>query len=156
MNGYTVVPMRAETAASIRERRRDPVWNHPAAELPSDPDGTCRVCLEPFTADDAVMLLATHDSFEGVRQHRQPGPVLLHARECTPREPLCYPEFLKGSPRTFESFDRAGELVRTTRHSGGDEDALLTAMLEHPDIAYIHVRNTGAGCFMFRVLPAAR
>ena len=94
----------------------------------------------------------TYDAFEGLEALPLPGPVYIHADSCE-RYPeyAGFPETLRNSPRTLNGYTRGRHLVATEYVQNGNLDAGVEKLLGRPDVDYIHVRSTTAGCYTFRI-----
>jgi len=82
----------------------------------------------------------------------QPGPVYIHADNC-PRYPEngSFPEELRGSPRTVEAYARGRRLLAQEYVSDGKFESVIDELLVRPDVDYLQVHSTTAGCFTFRI-----
>lgn len=151
---FTVVAIPHEVAAYVREHGRDPLWGHPALTEPATGFGPCRLCLRTFRAGEERRTLFTYDSYAGVAEFPQPGPVYIHADDCDRygrygREG--FPPDLLDLKLTFEGVTAGPRVVALERtHGVGVEDA-ISRLLAFPDVDYVNVRNTEAGCFVARV-----
>jgi hypothetical protein len=98
-------------------------------------------------------LLLTYDPFMDLESLPLPGPIYLHAKDCTRYEyENAYPEDLRFIPTTMNAYGR-GRVLREVRYvePNGDAEGTIAELLGNPDVAYIHARNTEAGCYMFRI-----
>src|ERR1700682_1603441 len=83
MRSFRVVAIPTEVASAVRETMRAPVYGFPAlAEVANDP-APCRHCLRIFAVGTDRRILFTYDRFAGVETLPQPGPVYVHAEDCT-------------------------------------------------------------------------
>jgi hypothetical protein len=97
-------------------------------------------------------ILFTYDRFAAVEQLPQPGPVYIHAEAC-PRyeEDAGFPEELRASPRTLEAYARGRRLLAQEHVSDGKFEPVIEKLFAHPEVDYIQVNSTTAGCFTFRI-----
>jgi hypothetical protein len=152
-----IVAIPTEVARSVRETLRAPVYGFPAhAEVATD-DAPCRHCLRTFKAGEERRILFTYDRFVGIETLPQPGPIYVHAHAC-PRyhEDAGFPEELRGSPRTLEAYARGRRLLGQEIVSDGKFEPAIEKLFAIPDVDYIQVNSTTAGCFTFRITRAAR
>src|SRR5262249_8760938 len=115
--------------------------------------GPCRLCLRTFEIGAEKRLLFTYDPFHGVEPYPLPGPVFIHEAECLPYpEDGGFPQDLRTHGLTLDAYACGRRLVAEERLEGGAGiDELVARLLARPEVAYIHVRDTEAGCFDFRI-----
>lgn len=158
MQPIRIVAIPSETAKEVRETLRAPKYGFPAhAELATD-DAPCRHCLRTIVAGRDRRILFTHDRFSGVESLPQPGPVYIHADGCERyAENAGFPEELRGSPRTVEAYARGRRLLAQEYVADGRFEPVVERLFANPDVNYLQVNSTTAGCFTFRVeRPSAR
>ena len=147
-----IVAIPTEVAEAVRATLRAPAYGFPAhAEVATDA-APCRHGLHAFVAGRDRRILFTYDRFAGVESLPQPGSVYVHAEAC-PRysEDAGFPEELRGSPRTVEAYARGRRLLAQEYVADGEFELAIEKLLAHPDVDYIQVNSTTAGCFTFRV-----
>jgi hypothetical protein len=148
---HAVRGLDAATAAEIRATRRAPGYGHPAHEEVGDDHAPCRVCLGPIEPGEP-RLLVTHDPFAAHGTYPLPGPIFVHARVCAPFDGPGLPPVLREGARTLQAFGVHRQLVAEARVEDADSVALVSAsLLADPGVEYLHVRSTGAGCWLARV-----
>ena len=153
MTRYHVIAMNEDVAAGVRTTRVAPDYPHPAhAEVAADP-APCRVCLGRFTPGAERRLLFTYDPFRDTVDLPRPGPVFIHEDEGRPYDAGAgFPPALRGGRLTFNAYGADRTLVARERTEGGAEvDGAIERMLGAPDVEYVHVRSTTAGCFLCRL-----
>ena len=62
-----------------------------------------------------------------------------------------FPEELRGSPRTVEAYARGRRLLAQEYVADGEFEPTIEKLLAHPDVDYLQVNSTTAGCFTFRI-----
>jgi Protein of unknown function (DUF1203) len=152
MTTISVVAIPTEIANSVRSTMRAPVYGFPAhAELATD-GAPCRHCLRTFKTGVDRRILFTYDRFAGIEVLPQPGPVYIHADEC-PRYSgdAGFPEELRGSPRTLEAYARGRRVVAQEYVADGRFEPVIERLLARPEVDYIQVNSTTAGCYTFRI-----
>jgi len=153
---YCVAAMDPSVAADVRATLVAPDYDHPAyVEIAGDP-APCRVCLGRFEPGQESRILFTYDPFRVVEPELPlPGPIFIHEDECTPYAPSDgFPESLTHGPLTFNAYADDRRLVAAPRTAVEDRDAVehtIALLLADPEIRYIHVRSTRAGCFLCQV-----
>ena len=157
---YTVVAMDPSVAADVRATLVAPDYEHPAfVEIAGDP-APCRVCLGRFEPGQESRILFTYDPFRVTEPELPlPGPIFIHEDECRPYDARGgFPESLVRGPLTFNAYADDRRLVAAPRTEAGDRDAVehtIALLLADPDVRYIHVRSTRAGCFLCQVERSA-
>jgi hypothetical protein len=152
MQPIRVVAIPTETAESVRATMRAPLYGHPAhAEVGTDA-APCRHCLRLIAANTERRILFTYDRFAGVESLPLPGPVFIHAEAC-PRYPedAGFPQELRGSPRTLEAYARGRRLLAREYVTDGKMEKVIEEFFASPEVDYIHVNSTTAGCYTFRI-----
>jgi Protein of unknown function (DUF1203) len=142
-----------EVAAYVREHARDPVWGHPTLTGPATGFGPCRLCLRTFRVGEEMRTLFTYDSYAGVSEFPQPGPVYIHADVCRRYDGDGFPPDLRELALTFEGVAAGPRVIALERTNGEDVEAAIARLLDRPDVDYVNVRNTEAGCFVARIDP---
>jgi hypothetical protein len=146
----TVHAVPAEVAAFVREHGRDPVWGHAARTEPATGFGPCRSCLRTFREGE-LRTLFTHDTYAGVAEFPQPGPVYVHADACERWDGDGFPPELVALKLTFEAVAEGPRVVAIARTEGAGVEQTLARLLALPAVDSVNVRNTEAGCFVARV-----
>jgi hypothetical protein len=152
MAAMRVVAIPTEVANAVRETMRAPRYGFPAhSEIASEP-APCRHCLRIFAAGQDRVILFTYDRFAGIEELPQPGPVYIHAQDC-PRYPAAagFPEQLRQSPRTLEAYARGRRLITQEYVNDGKFEPAIERLFGEPEVDYIQVNSTTAGCFTFRI-----
>jgi hypothetical protein len=147
-----VVAIPTEVANQVRNTMKTPVYEFPAhAELGADA-APCRHCLRLIEAGKERRILFTYDRFSGVESLPQPGPVYIHEESC-PRyaEEAGFPEELRSSPRTLEAYSRGRHLLDQLLVADEKFEPAIEKLFAHPDVDYVQVNSTTAGCFTFRM-----
>lgn len=149
---FTVEAIPDAVAAYVREHGRDPLWRHAAVTQPATGFGPCRLCLRTFEEGEPRTLFS-YDTYAGVAEFPQPGPVYVHAGECGRYDGDGFPPDLRELKLTFEAVASGPRVVALERTEGGDVEAAIARLLDLSDVDYVNVRNTEAGCFVARIDP---
>jgi hypothetical protein len=141
-----------EVAEAVRSTLRAPVFGFPAhAEVAADA-APCRHCLRTFAPGKDRRILFTYDRFTGVESLPQPGPIYVHQDSCARYpEDGGFPEELRASPRTLEAYARGRRLVTQEYVADGKFEPAIEKLLAIPEVDYLQVHSTTAGCFTFRI-----
>ena len=149
---FRTVPIPAAIADAARRDVRSPQYGHPAFVERAAGYGPCRSCLETFRVGEEDRLLFTYDPFAGLDAYPAPGPVFVHATACEPfAEPDGFPDALRALPLTLEGYATGRWLVAREPVAGGGVEGAVARLFAHPAVAYLHVRNTEAGCYIARI-----
>ena len=123
----------------------------PALMQPATGFGPCRLCLRTFRGGEEMRTLFTYDSYAGVAEFPQPGPVYIHADDCDRFEGDGFPPDLRALELTFEGVAAGPRVVALERTHGDEVDNVIEHLLALSDVDYVNVRNTEAGCFVARI-----
>lgn len=152
MQQIRVVAIPTRVAESVRATMLAPVYGHPAHREMGTDSAPCRHCLRLITAGVDHRILFTYDRFAGVESLPLPGPVFVHAEACQRyREDAGFPDELRSSPRTLEGYARGRRLVAQEYVTNGNMERAIEQIFARPDVDYIHVNSTTAGCYTFRI-----
>jgi hypothetical protein len=156
MQPIRIVAIPTEVAESVRSTMLAPGYGFPVHVEVGTDAAPCRHCLRTIEPGQARRILFTYDRFSGVESLPQPGPVYVHSEAC-PRyeEDGGIPEELRGSPRTLEGYARGRLLVAQEYVANGEFEPAVERLFAHPEIDYLQVHSTTAGCFTFRIERAA-
>jgi hypothetical protein len=129
-----------------------PFAEHPAHVELARGYGPCRHCLRTFRVGEENRILFTYDPFSELESEPLPGPVFIHEHNCE-LYPVdgAFPEDLRSHPLTLNAYSRGRKLLAQEHATDRDLDAKIERLLARPEIDYIHVRDTEAGCYDLRV-----
>jgi hypothetical protein len=148
---FAVRALPQEVADHVREHGRDPIWGHRAVTGLATGFGPCRLCLRTFDENAEERTLFTYDTYGGLAEFPQPGPVYIHADDCPRFDGDGFPRGLRALELTFEGVASGPRVVALERTAGDGVEAAVERLLALPDVDYVNVRNTRAGCFVARV-----
>jgi hypothetical protein len=116
-----------------------------------------RCCLRVAEAGADIALIC-YSPWTEPSPWAEAGPVFVHFGQCAGyRTPHRYPDAQRGGRRLIRPYDRGGAIaydhIRLIKPEEDPEDA-VRAVLDQPDVAFLHVRNATSGCLMFEVRPA--
>lgn len=156
MTSFRVVAIDTSIAESVRSTLRSPGYGHPAHTEIATGYGPCRHCLRTFRVGAEPRILFTYDPFEGVEALPLPGPVFVHAEACERYpEDGGFPGDLRPHALTLNAYARGRKLRAQEYVADGAVDAALERLLARPEIDYVHVRDTAAGCYDLHVERAS-
>lgn len=146
---YTGIP--SVIVAEARQSMRSPQYGHPAHREVATGYGPCRHCLQTFRIGEEERLLFTYQPIQEAGGLPAPGPVFVHADDCQRYEGPDFPPDLACLPLVVEGFRIGGTVVAQERVASEPPEVVVARVLGTKDVAYAHLRNAEAGCFMARV-----
>jgi len=152
MLSYRVVAVGDRITDVVRKTLLSPGYGHPAHTEVAKGYGPCRQCLRTFSVGQERRILFTYDSFYGRENLPLPGPVFIHEDYCERYpEDGGFPVDMLSHKLTLNAYARGRRLVAQSYVSNGLIEPELQRLLAQPDVAYIHVRDTDAGCYDFSI-----
>jgi hypothetical protein len=152
MQPYRVMAIDDGVADAVRKTRRSPRYGHQAQIEVATGYGPCRQCLRDFAVGQDRRILFTYDAFHGQESFPLPGPVFIHEKECERYpEDGGFPADARSRSLTLNAYASGRRLVAQRHVANGAVDAEIEQLLGYPDVGYIHVRDTDAGCYDFRI-----
>jgi len=152
VSAIRIVAISTEVAEAVRRTGKDPQYGFPASTSAAPEDLPCRHCLSYIAAGVERAVLFTYDSFAGLEKLPLPGPVYIHADGCARfPEKGGMPGHLMTSPRTLNAYAHGRRLLAQEYVDGASAELTVARLFERPDVDYVHVRSTTAGCFTFRI-----
>lgn len=159
MSPFRVIAVETVMAEGVRATGLAPRYGHPVHVETARGYGPCRHCLRTFVVNEERRILFTHDAFNGIEALPLPGPVFIHEGPCERYpEDGGIPSDLLDLQLTLNAYGRGRHLIAQEYVPGTRAEPAVTRLLQRDDVDYVHVRNTGAGCYMFRIerpLPRA-
>lgn len=152
MSSFHAVAIPTEVADSVRATMKSPKYGFPAHKEIAAGRAPCRHCLQLVEINKEEAILFTMDAFHGQNVPPSPGPVYIHAKECARyNENDGIPQSYRGRLLTLEAFGADRKLLAEIRTANGEEQGAAKLLLEKPEVEYVHVRSTEAGCYLFRL-----
>ena len=152
MIAFRTIPISATLAESARLEARSPQYGHPAHRERAKGTGPCRLCLTTFRVGEEDRLLFTYDPFAGIEPYPSPGPIFVHADGCEAYAGQSgFPEGLRTLPLVLEAYAAGRWMIARERAAGGEIEGVLSRLLEHAAVQYLHVRHGEAGCCIARI-----
>jgi hypothetical protein len=152
MSPIRVVAIPTELAEIVRRKAVDPQFGFPIYTAPAGKGLPCRHCLDWIAEGTERATLFTLDPFAGVEKLPLPGPVYIHAGGCERyAQDSGMPTRLMTSPRTLNAYGRGRRLVAQEYVEAGNAQATVEQLFQRPEVDYVHVRSTTAGCYTFRL-----
>jgi len=137
---------------AIRAAARDEAGNPLQPQVARDGGAPLRCCLREARAGERLLLIAyTPPGTAGAYAER--GPVFIHAERCdgyaTSHQ---YPPGLIDRPQVVRAYDRQGRIADGVLVADGHQaQGVIAGLLARPEVALVHLRNVGYGCYNFAV-----
>jgi hypothetical protein len=151
MTSLRVIPIPAGVADDVRRTLRAPGYGHPAHVEVATGYGPCRTCLRTFREGEEERVLFTWNAFEGMDGYPSPGPVFIHRDACEAWSGEGFPPELRPLPLMLEGYGAGRWLVAREPVRDGQVEDAAERLFANPAVAYLHVRNAEAGCYIARV-----
>jgi hypothetical protein len=141
-------------AAAYRSGAVDANGIVPERHVSTEGGEPCRHCLGKVAKGEAYLILA-YRPFPELQPYAETGPVFIHAEACEPYDPAqgLPPRERQGSGRILRGYGADNRIVYGTGKvvPNGDIEAEAEALLQRPDIAYLHLRSAAYNCFTLRI-----
>jgi Protein of unknown function (DUF1203) len=134
----------------IRAAGLDEAGNRLTVQVDTEGGNPLRCCLRESHPGEKVLLIAyTPPGTRGAYAER--GPVFIHADPCEGYlTPHLYPPELSHRRQVVRAYDQYGRIADGVLADNGDDAvAVIHEMLARPDVALVHLRNVGYGCYNF-------
>ena len=145
-------PIPAATLQQIRAAGVDEAGNRLTAQVDHQGGNPLRCCVRESAPGERVLLIAfTPPGTRGPYAER--GPVFIHAEPCggyltTDR----YPPGLRHRQQVVRAYDRDGRIADGVLVTDGQHAMnVIGELLARPDVALVHLRNVGYGCYNYAV-----
>jgi hypothetical protein len=136
----------------IRAAGVDQAGNRLTVQADAAGGNPLRCCLRESAPGERVLLIAyTPPGTCGAYAER--GPVFIHAEACPGYlTPDRYPPALSHRQQVVRAYDREGRIADGVLAGDGEHAmAVIGELLGRPDVALVHLRNVGYGCYNFAV-----
>ncbi len=126
----------------------------PERHLSDGPGNPCRHCLTDVAPGKPMLILA-HRPFPALQPYAEVGPIFLHAEACgrydaaagvPPILRLRERLLVRGYGANHRILYGTGQVIATA-----DLEAAATALLERPEVAYLHLRSASNNCYQCRI-----
>jgi len=152
MNCFQVVAIPTEIAETVRKTGKAPKYGFPAHKEIAAGRAPCRHCLRLIRVNEEELYLFTYDPFSDMGAPPLPGPVYIHAEACERSDGAdSIPQEYRGRFLTFAAYGTDRKLIEERRLTDGNADEEAKKLFADPEVEYIHVRSTDAGCYLFRL-----
>ena len=156
MSNFKIVPIDGAWAARVRETQQDE-FGHQLQAVLATGRGPCRVSLRPFTVGADTRILAAYSPFNQTSPYAETGPIYISAEAVSPyQEVYRFPPEIKADKANFPlsllGYSAAEHMVYTEQVGDQDADQRIEHVFNtHPEVDFLHVRNSEACCFICKV-----
>jgi len=151
-HSFRVAAIPTKVADLVRATMRSPGYGHPAHAEVATGYGPCRHCLRDFKVGKDPRILFTYDPFHGIEPLPLPGPIFIHEEACERfRDDAGFPDDLRSHRLTLAAFGDGRRVISEEHVENGEVEPLIARLLEQDEVKYLHVRDTEAGCYDFRI-----
>ena len=158
MAAIRFVALSTDVADAYRQGALDANGQRPERRISDGSGLPCRHCLGEIAAGEEYLVLA-HRPFTALQAFAESGPIFLHADAC-----MRYPEtsappagFLERPAMMLRGYDVDERIVYGTGVIVPSEQLVSSAaaIVDHPNVAFVHARSATNGCFQCRIDPGA-
>jgi hypothetical protein len=138
---YQVIPIPEHIASDAREKLISPQYKSLKADVSlATGYGSCRSCLRVFDqgADERIYL--TYNSFEGLSDLPDPGPIFIHRNECEPFNDDGFPPDLIDLPLLFEGFGENSELIQMEKVDASGLEDQIRNVFRQDGVKFINIQ----------------
>ncbi|WP_417726848.1 DUF1203 domain-containing protein [Roseovarius sp.] len=149
----TITALPTETVRALQAGAADAYGAPPERHVAQGSGNPCRHCLT-FIAEGAEMLILAYRPFAGLHPYAETGPIFLCAAPCARHEGGAMPEVLCDSPDyLLKGYDTQDRIVYGTGRvvAAAEVAGYAQAVLERPEVAYLHVRSARNNCYQARI-----
>lgn len=152
---YRIVAIDNKLVSDVRKTLVSPQYTSLAAAVSvATGYGPCRSCLRVFDQGNENRIYFTYNSFDGLSELPDPGPIFIHEDTCDRYSGSSFPPDLLELPLLLEAFGEESRLVSRTPVEPSRVDAQIAEIFNLPEVSFINVRNAEAGCFVCRIEPS--
>jgi hypothetical protein len=153
--GLVFEPIPPGRLQEIRAAGVDEAGNRLSVQTAAEGGSPLRCCLRESAPGERLLLIAyTPPGTRGAYAER--GPVFIHAEPCGGYlSPDRYPPALSHRQQVARAYDREGRIADGVLVADGERAmTVIRELLARPDVAIVHLRNVGYGCYNFAVRRA--
>jgi hypothetical protein len=153
--GLVFEPIPPGKLEEVRAAGVDEAGNRLTVQTDAGGGSPLRCCLRESAPGERVLLIAyTPPGTSGAYAER--GPVCIHADPCGGyRTEDRYPPALSHRQQVARAYDRHGRIADGVLVADGARAMpVIRELLARPDVALVHLRNVGYGCYNFAVRRA--
>jgi hypothetical protein len=147
---FQIVPLPHEVAQAARHSRLDSFGNA-LSVLRDGKAHQCRFCLQMSLAHEGVILLA-YRPFASNQPYAEVGPIFVHEQDCDAYQDVsAYPSGFPRKAVVLRAYNDRDQIVGAQAVRDRRVEDVIAEMFADQKTAYLHARNLGYGCYMFRI-----
>ncbi len=156
MRNFTIIPLSAETADTVRKNKKDAFGNETIEQVATGA-GPCRQSLQPFLPGRDKRILLAYSPFDQPGLFAETGPVFISAEPTVSYQDIHrFPAAIKADKTNFPlsliGYNTANFMVYSQLVGEADVEDLIEAVFAaQSSIHYLHARNAAAGCFICKI-----
>ncbi len=156
MSKFKVLPIKTEITQAIRETMIDQEGHQLSVSIANENGyGPCRSCLKQFAAGERRIVFSYSPNAVD-HPYNETGPIFIHAEACEPyRETDSFPPEVENGrikfPLVFRAYNEKGVMIDAVLQNGMSASGTIESIFENGNVAFAHVRNAQAGCFVAHV-----
>jgi hypothetical protein len=153
--GLVFEPIPPPRLQEIRAAGVDEAGNGLTIQTDANGGNPLRCCLRESVPGERLLLIAyTPPGARGAYAER--GPVFIHAEPCDGYLTKDrYPPALSHRQQVVRAYDREGRIADGVLVDDGEHAiTVIRDLFTRPDVALVHLRNVGYGCYNFAVRPS--
>jgi hypothetical protein len=152
MTALRMIAIPTKLANIVRTTMKSPGYGHPAHKELATGYGPCRLCLRTFHIGQEERILFTYDPFHEVARYPLPGPILIHAANCERfDEHAGFPEDLRLHSLTLVAYGAERTVLAKNYVTDGSVEDAARRFFDDRQVRFLHIRDTVAGCYDFRI-----
>ncbi|MGI8820984.1 MAG: DUF1203 domain-containing protein [Chthoniobacterales bacterium] len=146
---FRIVPLPTALAEQARRTAALGQPDHQVVIADGPKSAPCRHCLR-WADSGETMILFPYQSIPTDRPYAESGPIFVHQEACqryaaTETYPAAF-----STARVIRGYNTQCEII-AGEAATGDAEPVLEAMLQDPDISFLHVRSLTYGCYTMKV-----
>jgi len=156
MSKFKVLPIKPELAQEIREKMIDRDGHQLFVSIANENGyGPCRSCLKQFVTGDRRIVFS-YSPNDVDHPYNETGPIYIHAKVCEPYQNTHAfpPEVENGRikfPLVFRAYNDKGVMIDARLQNGETANETIESLFVNGTVAFAHVRNAQAGCFVAHI-----
>ena len=149
-SNFRVVPLKTEVAEAARRAAATGASDHRVVTADSPNGYPCRHCLR-WAGPGERMILFPFAAIPSGHPYSETGPIFVHEEQCerytaTNQFPA---DLRKG--RVLRAYNSDRDMIDAEVVNGSEPEALIEKLLQNEEIAFLHVRSAGHGCYTMRI-----
>ena len=147
---FQIVPLATEVADAARRAAKAGAADHAFITADSPTGYPCRHCLR-WAKPGERMILFPYAAIPSGHPYSESGPIFVHEQPCERYAATGeYPSDFR-SGRVFRAYNSEYDMIDAKPVNGGELEAVIEALLQNPQTAFVDARSADRGCYTFRI-----